>query len=80
MRQGFQYFRGGNRIVKADLHIHSTVSDGSESIEQIIDQRVLNFGAVFFDATIYLLVSFILTQHEQLTKNSKSITMNSGIF
>jgi predicted metal-dependent phosphoesterase TrpH len=36
MRQSFQYFRGDNRAVKADLHIHSTVSDGSESIEQII--------------------------------------------
>ena len=36
MRQGVQYIRGGYRIVKADLHIHSTISDGSDSIEQII--------------------------------------------
>jgi len=41
MRQSIQYIRGGNRVVKADLHIHSTVSDGSDDIGHIIEMAML---------------------------------------
>ena len=37
MRQSVQYIKWSNRIVKADLHNHSTVSDGSDTIGQLID-------------------------------------------
>ena len=33
MRQSVQFIRGGNRIIRADLHIHSTVKDGCVCIE-----------------------------------------------
>lgn len=35
MRPRLQYLRGGVGVMRADLHIHSTISDGSETIEEI---------------------------------------------
>jgi ABC-type lipoprotein export system ATPase subunit len=37
LRQGFQYSGGGVYMIKADLHIHTTYSDGSDTVGQIIE-------------------------------------------
>ena len=66
MRQGFQYFGRDDPMIKADLHIHSTVSDGSDTIEQIIataEQKELDFIAITDHDT--------LSHLSQIPKNTK---------